>query len=155
MAEPTDTPTNKPQEDVQPAARSTQRPVDKPVDTSANRPATQGGAATGGFDLNQPTIISLCFLGSYFTVVTGIVGIVLAYIWRDEAPEWAASHHTYLIRTFWLGLIGGLISLVLMFVIIGFLTGLAVAIWVAIRSVMSLVRAQKQEPMPDAETLWI
>ncbi|MEZ5692721.1 MAG: hypothetical protein R3D99_02480 [Altererythrobacter sp.] len=117
------------------------------------QPPNSGPPASGGFDANHPTIISLCYLGSFITGITGIVGIVLAYVWKDDAADWERSHYTYLIRTFWIGLIGSVISFVLMIVLIGFLTGLAVAVWVAVRSVMSLVKAQKREPMPDPETL--
>ncbi len=53
----------------------------------AETPQTQNDpqppAQPGGFDLNHPTIISLLYLGSFITGITGIVGIVLAYIWRD------------------------------------------------------------------------
>ena len=116
-------------------------------------PPPSGPPAQGGFDTNHPTIISLCYLASFVTGITGIVGIILAYVWRDSAEEWERSHYTYLIRTFWIGLVGSVISFVLMIVLIGFLTGLAVAVWVAVRSVMSLLKAQKREPMPDPETL--
>jgi len=109
----------------------------------------------GGFDLNQPSIISLLYLGSFITGITGLVGIVLAYVWRDEAPEWAKSHHTYLIRTFWFGLLGSVIGGILAVILIGIPIIIAVAVWVAVRSVMSLVKAQKQEPMPNPETLGI
>ena len=39
------------------------------------RPAS--APATSGFDLNRPTIISLLYLTSFITGVTGIVGVVL------------------------------------------------------------------------------
>lgn len=108
-----------------------------------------------GFDFNQPTIISLLYLGSFITGVSGLVGIVLAYVWQgDNQHDWAASHFTYLIRTFWIGLLGSVISMLLMVVLVGMLTIVAVAIWFGVRSVLSLVRAQKGEPMPDPQT-WL
>ena len=108
----------------------------------------------GGFDANQPTIISLLFLGGYFTGFSGLVGIVLAHVWQgDNQEEWAKSHFTYLIRTFWFGLVGFLISGVLTVVLIGILLIPAVMIWIGVRSVLSLIKAQKREPMPDPETL--
>ncbi len=107
-----------------------------------------------GFDLNRPTIISLCYLTSFLTGITGLVGVVLAYIWKGEPAEpWLASHYTYLIRTFWIGLVASLIAAVLMFVLIGFLLLPLIAVWFGVRSVLSLVKAQRGEPMPDPETL--
>ena len=113
------------------------------------------GQPTGGFDLNRPTIISLLYLSSFVFGVTSIIGVVLAYVWKGEPHEqWQSSHYRYLFRTFWLGLIGGFIGLLLAIVLIGFLILLAVAVLVIVRCVLSLVNAQKQAPMPDPET-WL
>lgn len=124
---------------------------------SENTPNDKQGSQqpSSGFDLNRPTIISLLYLGSYLTGFSGLVGLVLAYVWKAEPQEeWLSSHYTYLIRTFWLGLVGSLISFVLMIVAIGFVTIFAVAVWVLVRCVMSLINAQKQQPMPDPGT-WL
>lgn len=111
-------------------------------------------APGNGFDFNQPTIINLLYLGSFVTGITGLVGIALAHIWQgDNTEEWAASHFTYLIRTFWIAFIAGMIALVLSFVLIGFLLFPLIAIWFGVRTVLSLVKAQKREPMPDPATM--
>lgn len=107
-------------------------------------------SSNNGFDFNQPTIIALCYLGSFVTGISGLVGIVLAHVWQgDNQANWAASHFTYLIRTFWIGL---LVSVILTITVIGMLALPLPAIWVGVRSVMSLIKAQKQEPMPDPKT---
>ena len=33
-----------------------------------------------GFEFNQPTIISLLYLGSFVTGISGLVGVVLAHV---------------------------------------------------------------------------
>lgn len=106
--------------------------------------------------MNRPTIIGLLYAGSYITGITGIVGLVLAYVWRGEAHEpWEATHYTYLIRTFWIGLIVGVIGVILSIVLIGIPLLIAVGIWWLVRTVMSLINAQKRAPMPDPQTLLI
>ena len=116
-------------------------------------PATQGQSSS--FDFNHPTIISALYLSSFVLGVTVIIGVVLAYVWKGEAhADWETSHYEYLIRTFWIGLIGSVISFILMIVLIGFLLWIAVAILVVVRSVLSLINAQKQMPMPNPET-WL
>lgn len=118
-----------------------------------NEPSNNSGG-NSGFDLNQPTIISLLYLASFVTGVTGLIGIVLAHVWQGENKEaWAASHFTYMIRTFWFGFVASIIAFVLLIVFIGALLFPVIAIWVGVRSVMSLIKAQKREPMPDPETL--
>lgn len=122
----------------------------EPTTTDTNREV----GPSGGFDFNQPTIISLCFLASFVTGITGLVGIVLAHVWAGENQDnWSASHFSYLIRTFWFGFLGFIIAGVLSVVLIGFLVMPLVAVWVGVRSVLSLIKAQKQEPMPDPKTL--
>jgi uncharacterized membrane protein len=117
-----------------------------------NSPSTQ----SSGFDFNYPTIISLCYLASYITGITAIVGLVLAYMWRGENPSgWEASHYTFHIRTFWIGLAGFVIGFILMIIVIGFVILFAIGIWMLIRTVVALLKAQKQQPMPNPETLFI
>jgi uncharacterized membrane protein len=109
-----------------------------------------------GFDFNYPTIVAGLYILSFLVGFTSIIGLVLCYVWRSENPDgWEASHYTYHIRTFWYGLLGGFISFILMFVLIGFLTMAAIAIWILVRSVVALLKAQKQEPIADPKTLFI
>lgn len=114
------------------------------------------GKAQSGFQFNQPTIIALLYLASFVTGVTGIVGVVLAFVWKGEAGSgWEASHYTFHIYTFVIGLIAGFIASILTFVFIGFLLFPLIAIWFIIRSVMALLAAQKEQPMPNPTTLFI
>jgi uncharacterized membrane protein len=121
-------------------------------------PTPDGGKdkqSGGGFDFNQPTIISLLYLAGYVTGVSAIVGVVLGYLWRSEPKaEWEVSHYAYLIRTFWIGLIGSIVGIVLTVVLIGILILIAVGVLVIIRSVLSLIAAQKHEPMPNPDS-WL
>ena len=115
-------------------------------------PATRGN--TSGVDSNRPVIVGALYLASFLTGITGLVGVVLAHIWEGEARgTWMESHYTYLIRTFWFSVIFGIVAFLLMFVLVGFLLFPLIAIWFGVRSVLSLIKASKQEPMPDPKTL--
>lgn len=123
--------------------------------SNPNPGSASGTAATTSFDLNHPTIISLLYLSSVVLGVTALVGVVLAYVWKGEAhAEWEASHYQYLIRTFWIWVIGVFVSFLLMVVVIGFLTIFAVFVLVVVRCVLSLINAQKRQPMPNPGT-WL
>lgn len=137
------------------AQQAREAEVARPAQPGVPQSAPSSPAAASGFDFNRPTIISLLYLSSAILGVTGLVGIVLAYVWKGEPHEaWEESHYRYLIRTFWLGLIGSVIGVLLMIVLIGFLVLVAVAVLVVVRSVLSLVNAQKKQPMPNPET-WL
>lgn len=128
---------------------------EKPTQSTPVQRDTGGPPAQeSGFDMNRPSIISLLYLAGFVTGITGLVGVVLAHIWQGETQEeWMRSHYTYLIRTFWIALVAGLIAFVLSFVLIGMLLFPLIAVWVGVRSVLSLVKAQRREPMPDPLTL--
>lgn len=124
--------------------------------TSPGQVAPQPAPASStSFDFNRPTIINLLYLSSAVLGVTGLIGLVLAYVWKGEPhADWETSHYAYLIRTFWLGLIGVGVGLLLAIVLIGFVIWLAVGVLVVVRCVLSLVNAQKQQPMPNPDT-WL
>jgi uncharacterized membrane protein len=131
-----------------------QMPPEQPAAQPAPQPAAPA-TSSAGFDFNQPTIISLLYLSSFVLGVTALVGVVLAFVWKDQPKAaWEASHYQYLINTFWIGLIGSVIGFLLLIVLIGFFVLLAVAALVVVRSVLSLINAQKQMPMPKPDT-WL
>ena len=126
-----------------------------PTSEPVTPPPATPPATAPSFDFNRPTIISLLYLASCVLGVTGLIGLVLGYVWKGEPHEaWEDSHYTYLIRTFWIGLLGIAVSVILTIVLIGIFTGIAVGIWILVRSIMSLLKAQKREPMPDPQT-WL
>lgn len=128
-------------------------PDAKPDSSGQQEPSNS--APAGGFDLNRPTIVSLLYAGGYVTVITAIIGVVLGYVWKGEKHEaWETSHYDYLIRTFWIGLIGTIVGAVLTIVLIGVLILLAVAVQVVVRIVLSVIAAQKREPMPNPDS-WL
>lgn len=115
-----------------------------------NRPSA---TPTGNFEFNRPTIVGLLYAGSYLTGLSGLIGLVLAYVWKGEPHEpWEATHYTYLIRSFWIGLAAIIVGVFTMLIGIGFLLFGGAGIWFLVRLVLSLVNAQKRQPMPNPET---
>jgi uncharacterized membrane protein len=98
-------------------------------------------------------VIYILYLASFFIGISGIVGIVLAHLNQGKSAPWIESHYTWAIRTFWLGLLGSVISFVLMFVVIGMLTIFLVAIWVIVRVVIGLQKLGRNEPIDNPQSL--
>ena len=108
--------------------------------------------APGG---NNVKLIYGLYLVSVLVGVTMLIGLVMAYINRGQvAGSWAESHYTYQIRTFWIGLLYCLISVVLMLVLIGFLLIFLVLIWVFARCIRGLQWAGNGQPVPNPKT-WL
>lgn len=123
-----------------------------------NDPTLRPEATRGpsGFEFNRPTIVGLLYLASCITGITAIIGVVLAYVWKGEAHQpWEETHYTYLIRTFWIGVAGSVLGVLTLLIGVGFLILLGIGVWALVRTVLSLVSAQKREPMKDPATLFI
>jgi len=99
-------------------------------------------------------VIYVLYLASFVIGITAIIGIVIAYINRGKAGGWIETHYTWAIRTFWIALLGGFVSLLLLVVGIGFLLAIAVAIWVIVRCVIGLQAVSRGEPIRDPQS-WL
>ena len=101
---------------------------------------------------NWTIAVWLLYIGSYITVISIIAGLVIAYMKR---PQFAGtpyeSHMTSAIRTFWIGVIGGIVFTALSFVLIGIPLLIALVIWLIFRNVRGLVRAINGQPIDNPE----
>ena len=91
--------------------------------------------------------------------VSSLVAVIIAYARRDSAPHWLQSHYTYQIKSFWAALVGVVAcSVMIMSVILSLfgLIGLALIwIWMAVRSVMGLIRVLDGRGQPDPHGMWV
>ncbi len=104
-------------------------------------------------DLNVKLVYGL-YIASFLVGITAIVGVVFAYLNRGRAEPWLQSHYTYQIRTFWIGLLYGLVSALLVLVGIGILLFFALMVWAIARSIKGLQAASRNEPIARPET-WL
>ncbi|MCT8999852.1 DUF4870 family protein [Chelativorans intermedius] len=99
-------------------------------------------------------VIYILYLVGFVIGISVLVGIVLAYMNRGKSEEWVETHYTWAIRTFWIGLLFGFVSALLMVVGIGFLLMLAVAIWAVVRIVIGLQAVSRREPIKNPQS-WV
>lgn len=100
-------------------------------------------------------VVYFLYIAGMFIGVSALVGLVIAYINRGKAGGWVDTHYTWQIRTFWIALLYGFISLLLMFLVIGFLTALATAVWVIVRCIIGLQAAGRGEPIKNPQSWMI
>jgi uncharacterized membrane protein len=100
-------------------------------------------------------VIYILYLAHFVPVigwVATIVGLVLAYVERDTAPDWLKSHYTFQIRTFWIGLLYCVVSVCLIIILIGIPLLLAAWIWFIVRCALGLSRLLRAEAYPTPES---
>jgi uncharacterized membrane protein len=95
-------------------------------------------------------VVNALYAASFLVGVTSLVAVVLAYMKRPEAVGtiWE-GHLTYAIRTFWMGLIMGLIGVLLLFVLIGVPILIFVAVWFVVRIVRGFLAWNDNMPIAD------
>lgn len=83
-------------------------------------------------------LVYILYLVSLIFGVTGIVGLIIAYVNRDGAPEWVQTHYRMQIRTFWIGLLYCAIGFLTAIIVVGFFILAFVFIWWIVRCAKGL-----------------
>ena len=97
-------------------------------------------------------IVYILYLAGIIVGLTGIIGVVMAYINRGDAPDWLKTHYTFQIRTFWIGFLYMFIGFITSIVLIGYLILLFWLVWLIIRCVKGMQALDKKEPVANVET---
>jgi uncharacterized membrane protein len=85
----------------------------------------------------------------FFSGITWIVGVIVNYVKLDDARgTWLESHFRWQIRTFWWGLLWGVIGSVLLLILIGWLVLAAAGIWIIYRIVKGAMYLSENRPLP-------
>ncbi len=99
-------------------------------------------------------IIYILYLVGVVFGITGIIGVVMAYINRGDAEDWLKSHYQFQIRTFWIGAIYLVIGTLLAVVLIGYLVILFWVVWLIIRCIKGMKSLDQRQPHPNP-TSWM
>ena len=99
-------------------------------------------------------LVYILYLVAIFVGITGVIGVVVAYIYRSEAPDWLATHYRFQIRTFWIGLLYTLIGGLTAWLLVGWLILFFWLIWLIVRCVKGFRYLERREPYPEPDT-WL
>lgn len=80
--------------------------------------------------------------------VTSLIGLLVNYAKRGSYDDLFASHHRWMISSFWWALLWVVIGWILSFIFIGFVVLFLVWLWYIYRHVRGLVNFINGEPMP-------
>jgi uncharacterized membrane protein len=99
-------------------------------------------------------VVYFLFIAGMFIPILPLVGLIMAYINRGKVGGWVDTHYTYLIRTFWIGLLYFCVATILVLLLIGILLYVAVVVWIIVRCIVGLQTASRGEAVRDPET-WL
>lgn len=98
-------------------------------------------------------IVYILYMVGIMFGITGVVGVIMAYINKDDAPDWLKTHYQFQIRTFWIGALFMFIGAILSVVVIGWFVLLFWVVWLIVRSVKG-IKALDSEKAIENPTRW-
>jgi len=123
---------------------------------SESQPNPAGGPpiSTNPGDAGNANLIYILYLAGLVTGgVTTLIGVVMAYMAKDAAPDWLGSHYRNQIHIFWKGLVYAIAGSLLSIVLIGFLVLLFALVWYIVRIVKGMQTVSRGEAYP-APSSW-
>lgn len=105
-------------------------------------------------ETTTPMLVYILYLAGLVFPITGLVGLIIAYIYRSEAPHWLASHYQLQIRTFWIGLLFIMISIPLSLIVIGYFVALLWVVWLIVRCIKGLRYLNREQAYPNPTGWW-
>ena len=99
-------------------------------------------------------IVYILYLVGIVFGITGIIGVIMAYINKTDAPEWLRSHYRFQIRTFWIGALYVVLGAILTLAVIGYLVFLFWVVWLIVRCAKGLKSLDSKQAYPNP-TGWI
>ncbi len=97
---------------------------------------------------NLTTVIYALYAASFVFGITSIVAIIMNYVKKqDVAGTIFESHFRWQIRTFWFGLLWGLLGTVTLLIVIGWFALTANGIWIIYRIVKGWLYLNDGRPM--------
>ncbi len=97
-------------------------------------------------------MIYIFLLVSTLIGISGLIAVVMAYIYQDDSPPWLQTHYRYQIRTFWIGLLYLVAGTFTYSIGIGVLIILFTVVWVIIRCIKGLKLLDREQAIVNPES---
>lgn len=93
-------------------------------------------------------VIYALYAASFVIGISALVAIVINYVKQNEvAGTFLETHFRWQIRTFWFGLLWGILGGITSLILVGWLILLANAVWIIYRLVIGWTNLNNNKPM--------
>jgi uncharacterized membrane protein len=99
-------------------------------------------------------IVYVLYCVGYFTAISALIGVIIAYVKVDEPDAALRSHYQFQIRTFWIGLLYLAIGIPLCFALIGIPILIWWFVWSLIRSIRGILSLNDHKPIANPRS-WL
>lgn len=105
-------------------------------------------------DGNEKLIAGIAYglyaLGLFGVLIPSVIAVIINYIKVNDVSSLYQSHHRWMIRTFWWGLLWVIVGSILVWVFIGWLILAVTAIWWIYRIVRGVLALSENRSLPIA-----
>lgn len=105
--------------------------------------------ATAPVSTTTAKIVYILYIVGLFFGITGLIGVVMAYVNKSDSPDWLASHYQFQIRTFWIGFLYLVVGSLLSVIIIGWFVILFWVVWLIVRCIKGMKSLDANQPHPN------
>ncbi len=99
--------------------------------------------------------IYILFLCGVVAPLLPIIGVVFAYLNKDIENRFFASHYAFILRTFFIGFIGIIISMITTIILIGPILYICLFVWCVLRIAIGFKYLLNDKEHPNYKTYWI
>ena len=97
-------------------------------------------------------VIYILLLVSTLVGFSGIIALIMAYIFKDKSTDWLQTHYRFQIRTYWIGLLYAVIGVITVPITVGYLVLLFTFIWMVVRCAKGLKQLENEQPVNNLES---
>lgn len=102
--------------------------------------------------LSTAKVIYILLIVGTIIGLTGIIGLIMAYVMKDGSSDWIQSHYRFQIRTFWIGLLYSMTGVITLNIMIGYFILLFAFVWLIVRCTKGLKQLENKQPVSNLES---
>jgi uncharacterized membrane protein len=99
-------------------------------------------------------VIYILLIISTMIGFTGLIALIMAYVFNDDSAEWLQTHYRFQIRTFWIGFLYATIGIITLGINIGYFILLFTFVWMIVRCAKGLKQLENNQPVNNVES-WL
>jgi len=99
-------------------------------------------------------IVYVLYCVGYFTVISALIGVIIAHVKVHDTDPVLRSHYQFQIRTFWIGLLYLAIGIPLCMVLIGIPVLAWWLVWSLIRIIKGIISVNEYKPIANPRS-WL
>ena len=97
-------------------------------------------------------VIYILLIVSTIVGITGIIAVIMAYVFKDDSDHWLQTHYRFQIRTYWIGLLYFATGVVTLGINIGIFILMFTFVWMIIRCTKGLKQLEREQPVQNLES---